>query len=205
MKPALALVLCLLSITVARGQSPTPFGCSGTDGFGYYISSGTSAIQGDGTLRYDYSRLSRLTTADGSRTTLCSAATVGVSLNALAFNPKDKYLYAVSRFDSTRYSGKLYRLGENCQRLEIPVSGNMVKYTENVVTTTETGGGTIGSGTFDQKGNYYVNTSFSSSSKQGFTNKILKITISGNTATVVSTKTLTHNTPPSGINKNSDH
>ena len=193
MKPLLSLLLCLWTASAVQAQSPTSFGCSGTDQYGYYISSGTTSAS-SGTLRYDYSRLSQITTADGSRTTLCSAAAVGVSLNALAFNPVDNYLYAVSRFDSTKFSGRLYRLGENCQKLEIPVTGAMVKYSTNSVSTTDNAGGTIGSGTFDQEGNYYVNTSFASATKTGFINKILKISISGNTAAVVSSQTLTHAT-----------
>ena len=193
MKPALALVLCLLSVAVARGQSPSAFGCSGTDGFGYYISS-ASVTHNTSTnvITASSSRLSKLTTATGVRTTLCTEAQIGVALNALAFNPVDNYLYAVSRFDATHKSGKLYRLGQNCERLEIAVTGSIKKYTTNNASTVDSGGGAIGSGTFDQDGNYYVNTSYSLSETTGFTNKIQKIAISGNTATVVSTKTLTH-------------
>lgn len=186
---ALTVWACLLSF-VAIGQNPSSFTCSSTDGFGYYISSGTGTFTGTSPqfLTFPASRLSRLTTSTGARTTVC--ASLGVSMNALAFNPRDRYLYAVSRYDASQFSGKLYRVGENCQNLEIPVTG-IVKYTTNNTTTVDNGGGNIGSGTFDLDGNYYVNTSFTNAGKTGFTNKIQKIRISGNTATLLSTQTLT--------------
>ncbi|CAH1001835.1 hypothetical protein LEM8419_02743 [Neolewinella maritima] len=188
MKTAVTLVICLLS-AVAVGQTPTPFTCSGTDGFGYYISSATTALSGD-TRTFSSSRLSKLVTATGVRTDVCTAAQVGVALNALAFNPNDNFLYAVSRYDATQFSGKLYRLGENCGRVEIPVSGAIAKFSTNNRTTIDNAGGNIGSGTFDLSGNYYVNTSFTLSGSTGFRNKIQKIRITGNTATVVSDQTL---------------
>ncbi len=175
---------------LGQGQTPTPFTCSGTDGFGYYIASasnnGTS-----GTPVFSSSRLSKLTTASGARTTLCSAVQIGVSLNALAFNPADNYLYAFSRFDASQFSGVLFRLGENCEKIDIPVIGPLVTYNTNNATTVDAGGGNISSGTFDLEGNYYVNTSFALTASTGFRNKIQKISISGSSANVVSTKTLT--------------
>ena len=181
--------ICLLSVG-ARGQSPTPFACSGSDGFGYYISSASSTTQ-SGVLRISDSRLSRLTTATGARTTVCTAAQLDVSLNALAFNPQDNFLYAVSRFDSLQFSGKLYRIGENCARQVITVSGGIQRFTTNNAQTVDNNGGAIGSGTFDLEGNYYINTSYALTNSTGFRNRIQKISISGNTASVVSTATLT--------------
>ncbi len=190
MRIALILAgICLLPF-VARSQTPTPFACSGSDGFGYYISSATSATQ-SGVLRISDSRLSRLTTATGDRTTVCTAAQLDVSLNALAFNPQDNFLYAVSRFDSSQFSGRLYRIGANCARQAITVNG-IRRFTTNNAQTVDNNGGAIGSGTFDLDGNYYVNTSYALTNSTGFRNLIQKINISsGSTATVESTATLT--------------
>ncbi|WP_420459749.1 DUF6923 family protein [Neolewinella sp.] len=179
----------LLSL-MAHSQSPIPFACSGNDGFGYYISSATSTTQ-SGVLRISDSRLSRLTTATGDRTTVCTAAQLDISLNALAFNPQDNFLYAVSRFDSSQFSGRLYRIGANCARQAITVNG-IRQFGTNNAQTVDNNGGAIGSGTFDLEGNYYVNTSYALTNSTGFRNRIQKINISsGTTATVESTATLT--------------
>ncbi|NJC27357.1 T9SS type A sorting domain-containing protein [Neolewinella antarctica] len=171
---------------------PTPFLCSGNDGFGYFISSAPGTFDATTTVQVNSSsRLSRLRTRDGERTLLCSAAEVGVSLNALAFNPNDNFLYAVSVFDANEFSGKLFRLGSNCQKEAISVSGGIKRYNTNNATTVDASGGVIGSGTFDLDNNYYVNTSFALVGSDGFRNEIQKINLSNNVATVVSTQTLT--------------
>lgn len=180
--------------TLAVAQNPSAFPCTSSDGFGYYISSASSTSSGSGsstTLTYSSSRLSRITTSTGVRTTVCTDAQVGVALNALGFNPKDTFLYAVSRYDATQFSGKLYRLGANCQKLVIPVTGAIAQFSNNNRATIDAAGGNISSGTFDLDNNYYVNTSFTNTSSTGFRNKLQKIKITGNTATLVSSQNLT--------------
>jgi len=193
MKAILYFLCFYIFMNTSFGQSPTPFTCSGPDGFGFYISSATTNSVGND-LTYSSSRLSSLLTITGVRSTLCTAAEIGVSLNALAFNPLDKYLYAVSRYDATQFSGKLYRIGENCQKAQITVTGGIVSFNTNNRNTIDAAGGNLSSGTFDLNNNYYVNTSFTNTASTGFTNKIQKIAISGSTATVVSTQTLTCST-----------
>ena len=90
-----------------------------------------------------------------------------------------------------QFSGKLYRIGENCARQVITVSGGIQRFTTNNAQTVDNNGGAIGSGTFDLEGNYYINTSYALTNSTGFRNRIQKISISGNTASVVSTATLT--------------
>ena len=191
MRITLILVgICFLSF-VGRSQNPTPFACTGSDGFGYYISSATVPTSAASPFQISDSRLSRLTTATGDRTTVCTAAQLDKSLNALAFNPQDNFLYAVTRYDSTEGSGQLYRIGANCARQAISVP-SIQRFTSNNPTTVDNGGGAIGSGTFDLDGNYYVNTSYTLGASTGFRNRIQKINISsGTTATVESTATLT--------------
>ncbi|NJC27356.1 T9SS type A sorting domain-containing protein [Neolewinella antarctica] len=187
-----ATVTMEFSSATQTGQ-PTPFACSGNDGFGYFISSGPSVITGT-ELIIPSSRLSRIKTADGSRTGLCTASKIGVSLNALAFNPNDRFLYAVSRYDTTDFSGKFYRLGANCEKTAISVPGGtngIKRYGTNDRSIVDGGGGAISSGTFDLDNNYYVNTSYALAGSTGFRNQIQKINLTGNSATVVSTQTLT--------------
>ena len=181
---------CLLYLSTASAQSPVPFDCIASDGFGYYSSSASASLVG-GNLTYSSSRISRITTADGARQTVCSAETIGTSLNGLAFNPHDNYLYAVSRYDEVDYSGKLYRIGENCEKVEIPVTGPIVKFTTNSVVSIDAAGGNISSATFDLDNNYYVSTAFASGGATGFTNKLQKIEIINEEAVVRSTVTLT--------------
>ena len=182
--------LFLISIAIFVKAQPVVFGCTSNDGFGYYISSASSSSSGS-TLTYSSSRLSKITTSTGLRTTLCTEAQIGVSLNAMGFNPQDKFLYAVSRYDVNAFSGVLYKIGENCQKTIIPVTGAIVKFNTNNTNTVDAAGGNISSGTFDLDNNYYVNTSFTNAASTGFTNKIQTIKISGNTATVTNTRTLT--------------
>ena len=182
--------ICLLPF-VGLSQNPTPFACTGNDGFGFYISSASVPASAASPFQISDSRLSRLTTATGDRTTVCTAAQLDKSLNALAFNPQDNFLYAVTRFDSIEGSGQLYRIGANCARQAISAP-NIRRFTSNNPTTVDSGGGAIGSGTFDLDGNYYVNTSYTLNASTGFRNRIQKINISsGTTATVESTATLT--------------
>lgn len=181
--------LCIL-LTNSYSQSPTPFACLGSDGFGYYSSSATSSLSG-AILTYSSSRISKITTSTGNRVTLCDATTIGIALNGLAFNPHDNFLYAASRYDATQFSGKLYRIGENCQKLEIPVTGAIVKFNTNNINTIDAEGGNISSATFDLDNHYYVNTSFTNTSSTGFRNKLQTIKIVSNTALVQSTVTLT--------------
>lgn len=189
MKNIFLLVMIAMTASLAA-QSPTAFTCTGSDGFGYYTSSASSSQTGS-TLTYASSRISKLTTSTGARVTLCSSATMGVALNALAFNPHDNFLYAMSRYDASVFSGTLYRIGENCQRLVIPVSGPIVKFTTNNINTIDAAGGNLSSGTFDADNNYYVNTSFTNAASTGFINKLQKIEITGNIATVINTVDMT--------------
>lgn len=182
-------VICTL-ITNSNAQSPTPFSCSGSDEFGYYSSSASSALSGN-FLTYSSSRISKIITSTGNRETLCDAIDIGTALNGLAFNPHDNFLYAVSRYDFTHFSGKLFRIGENCQKVEIPVTGPIVKFSDNNVVKIDQAGGNISSAAFDLDNHYYVNTSFAIASSTGFTNKLQKIEITNNTARVISTVTLT--------------
>jgi hypothetical protein len=186
----LTLLFIALNFTLILAQNPTAFSCNGSDGFGYYISSLTENNTTND-LTYSSSRLSKIVTSTGVRTALCTPAQIGVSLNALAFNPHDNFLYAVSRYDASQFSGKLFRIGANCQRFEIPVTGAIQKFSTNNKNTIDAAGGNIGSGTFDLDNNYYVNTSFTNVSSTGFTNKLQKIRINGNSAIVLSTATLT--------------
>lgn len=181
--------LCIL-LTNSYSQSPTPFTCFGSDGFGYYSSSATSSLSG-AILTYSSSRISKINSSTGNRVALCDATTIGTALNGLAFNPHDNYLYAVSRYDATQFSGKLYRIGENCQKLEIPVTGAIVKFNTNNINIIDEEGGNISSATFDLDNHYYVNTSFTNMSSTGFRNKLQTIKIVNNTALVQSTVTLT--------------
>lgn len=190
MRKKITTGLILGFTTLAFAQTPTPFSCNSADSIGYYISSATTNQNGS-TLTYSKSRLSKINTPAGTRTTVCSEAQIDVSLNAMGFNPSDKFLYAVSRYDATQFSGKLYRIGENCQKMVIPVTGSMVSFTTNNLNTIDAAGGNIGSGTFDLDNNYYANTSYTNSATNGFTNRILKIKITGNTAAVTSNKVLT--------------
>lgn len=192
----LILYACFIT-NLSFGQSPTPFSCSGTDAFGFYVSSVSSTTDGN-VLTYSSSKLSSILTSTGATSTLCTAVQIGVSLNALAFNPSDNYLYAVSRYDATQFSGKLYRIGENCQKSVIPVTGGIVSFNTNNKNTIDAAGGNISSGTFDLNNNYYVNTSFTNVASTGFTNKIQKIALTGSIAAVVSTKTLTCSTCTGG-------
>ncbi|WP_235299449.1 DUF6923 family protein [Portibacter marinus] len=185
---------CILLSVWTYAQSPTPFNCSGSSqGFGYYIASETENNTPT-TLSYSNSRLSRITTSTGTRTTVCTPTQMGRSLNGLAFNPHDNFLYAVSRYDpnlTTGKSGRLYRIGSNCQLQEVSVTGSIIKFDTNDKATIDAAGGNIGSGTFDLDNNYYVNTSFTNQASTGFTNKIQIIRISSTGATVLSTQTLT--------------
>lgn len=184
-----AYFMCSI-LTNVFSQAPTPFTCVDSDGFGYYTSSANSSLSGS-VLTYSSSRLSKITTATGNRVTLCNANTIGTALNGLAFNLHDQYLYAVSRYDATDFSGKLYRIGENCQKMEIPVIGPIIKFSTNDVLTIDAAGGNISSATFDLDNHYYVNTSFANQASTGFTNKLQTIEIINNTAVVEKTVTLT--------------
>ena len=190
MKHLLILVCTYLVPLTLAAQSPEPFYCTGSDGFGYYTGSASSNIS-SGSLTYSSSRISKITTASGERTTLCSAETIGVSLNGLAFNPHDNFLYAVSRFDVAEYSGKLYRIGSNCQKQEIPISGNAIQFSTNHIGTVDAAGGNIGSATFDLDNNYYVSTSFTNIASSGFINKLQTLSIDGDNANVETTVSLT--------------
>ncbi|GLR15588.1 hypothetical protein GCM10007940_02030 [Portibacter lacus] len=172
-------------------QNPTPFSCTGSDGFGYYVSSATEN-NGTNNTTYSNSRLSKIVTATGARTTIC--ADLGRSVNGLAFNPHDNFLYAVSRYDGTLSSGQsgtLYRIGANCERAVVPVTGSIIKFNTNNRADIDAAGGNIGSGTFDLDNNYYVNTSYTNTASTGFRNKLQKIRISTSGAQVLSTVTLT--------------
>ena len=184
------MVTCFGLLSSVNGQAPSPFQCVGSDGFGYYSSSASSSQVGD-LLTFSSSRISKITTSTGNRVTLCNAASIGIALNGLAFNSHDNFLYAVSRYDASHFSGKIYRIGENCQSIEIPVTGNIVKFTTNNINTIDAAGGNISSATFDLDNNYYVNTSFTKAASTGFTNKLQKIEIVNNTAVVKSQVTLT--------------
>ena len=190
MKHLLILACTYLIPLAIVAQSPDPFYCAGSDGFGYYTGSASSNIS-SGSLTYSSSRISKITTTSGERTTLCSAESIGVSLNGLAFNPHDNFLYAVSRFDATEYSGKLYRLGSNCQKLEIPITGAAIQFSTNHIGTVDAAGGNIGSATFDLDNHYYVSTSFTNIASSGFINKLQTISIDGDNATVETTVSLT--------------
>jgi hypothetical protein len=189
MKTLFYIITSLLLTMPLFGQGPQPFACTGSDGFGYYISSASSSGGVTSSLIYSSSRLSKIVTNTGVRTTVCGD--LGIALNALAFNPHDNYLYAVSRYDATNFSGKLYRIGGDCQTMEIPVSGAIQKFSNNVVSTIDDAGGNISSGTFDLDNNYYVNTSFTNSVKTGYINKLQKLKLIGSTATVLSSVNLT--------------
>ena len=196
MKNKLFLGLLFLIFGALNAKSQTPFPCNGNDLFGYYISSASSTTTGQ-ELVYSKSRLSKIITATGVRTTICTSAQIDVALNGLGFNPHDNYLYAVSRYDATQFSGKLYRIGSDCQKVVIPVTpatpatGGIVKFSTNNRNTIDAAGGNISSATFDLDNHYYVNTSFTNTSSTGFTNKLQKILINGNSANVLFTKTLT--------------
>lgn len=85
MKLTLSILLFLFITTTAVAQ-PVKFSCTSSDGFGYYIASATSSLSGS-TLTYGNSRLSKITTATGIRTTLCDYATVGVIVSTQVLEP----------------------------------------------------------------------------------------------------------------------
>lgn len=196
---AILTILGIAMVSTLSAQNPIPFNCDPAvpeAGFGFYISSETETVSGSGsssTVVYSNARLSKIVTGTGVRTTVCTVGSPGisVSLNGLAFNPHDNYLYAVSRYSaSPNFSGKLYRIGSNCEKKELTVSGGIQKFTTNNIATVDLAGGNIGSGTFDLDNNYYVNTSFTNVSSSGFINKLQKIRITGDVATVLNTVNL---------------
>lgn len=182
------ILFCAFPMSI-NAQSPTPFTCTDSEGFGYYTSSSSNTLNGS-FLTYSSSEIGKISTASGNLVPICSEATIGVALNGLAFNPHDNFLYAVSRFDAAIYSGTLFRIGENCEKIEIPVTGDIAKFTSNNTIVVDAGGGNISSATFDLDNHYYVNTSFSNANSNGFTNQLQILEIAGNSATVLSSVTL---------------
>jgi uncharacterized repeat protein (TIGR01451 family) len=129
---AAALLISLLAATKAQAQAGTPFFC---DSQFYQVRSDTSGGANNNTaylVRYP-----TLTATPNN----AYAAAIAPAMNALGFNPRDNYLYAVAA--NTTPHNQLYRFGQN----GIELVGAITGLTGYSVST---------AGVFDKQGRYYL-------------------------------------------------